>query len=485
MNAPQQVAVSPDTEIKMQDALKAQQASYIKEGYVSAETRIDRINRAIDVLVRHADRISDAIDKDFAGRPHQINLMTDVAASIGSMKHCRKHLKKWMKAEKRPSTFPLGLLGGRSRIHYQPKGVVGIVAPWNFPVAMIFQPLAGALAAGNRAMIKPSEFTPETSKVVAEIIAEAFDPTEVTTFSGGPEVGQAFTSLPFDHMIFTGATNIARHVLTAAARNLVPVTLELGGKSPVVLSRSADLEQAIERIMVGKTLNAGQICLAPDYLLVPEEQLEEVIRVATETVANMYPSLLSNEQYTSVVNERHHTRLSSYIADAEQRGCRVIPINPANEEFSAGTHKIPPTLVIAPENEALCMEEEIFGPLLPIRTYSQFDETIDHINNGPRPLAAYYFGSDKNEEEAILHRTTSGGVCINDVIFHIAQEDMPFGGIGPSGMGSYHGIEGFKTFSHAKSVYSQTVKFNVGKLGGILPPYGKATDKNIKSQIKR
>ena len=319
MNAPQQVAVSPDTEIKMQDALKAQQASYLQEGYVSAETRIDRINRAIDVLVRHADRISDAIDKDFAGRPHQINLMTDVAASIGSMKHCRKHLKKWMKAEKRPSTFPLGLLGGRSRIHYQPKGVVGIVAPWNFPVAMIFQPLAGALAAGNRAMIKPSEFTPETSKVVAEIIAEAFDPTEVTTFTGGPEVGQAFTSLPFDHMIFTGATNIARHVLAAAARNLVPVTLELGGKSPVVLSRSADLEQAIERIMVGKTLNAGQICLAPDYLLVPEEQLEEVIRIATATVANMYPSLLNNEQYTSVVNERHHTRLSSYVADAEQR----------------------------------------------------------------------------------------------------------------------------------------------------------------------
>ena len=484
MNAPQQVVVSPDIEIRMQDALKAQRESYLQEGFVSVETRIDRLNRAIDVLVRHADRISEAINKDFVCRPDQINLMTDVAASIGSMKHCRKHLKKWMKDEKRPSTFPLGLLGGRSHIQYQPKGVVGIVAPWNFPVAMVFQPLAGILAAGNRAMIKPSEFTPETSKVIEEIVAEAFDPTEVTTFSGGPEVGQAFSALPFDHMIFTGATNIARHILTAAARNLVPVTLELGGKSPVVISRSADLEQAMQRVMLGKTLNAGQICLAPDYLLVPEEQLEQVISLATKAVKEMYSSLRDNDQYTSVINERHHKRLSGYLEDAVQRGCRIIPLNPANEDFSNGTGKIPPTLIVSPESDTLCMEEEIFGPLLPIRTYKDFDETIDYINANPRPLAAYYFGTDKGEEEAFLHRTTSGGVCINDVIFHIAQEDMPFGGVGPSGMGAYHGIEGFKTFSHAKSIYSQTLKFNVAKLGGMLPPYGKTSEKTIKAQIK-
>lgn len=484
MNAPQQVVVSPDVEIQMQEALTAQRGSYLAEGYVSAEARIDRINRAIDVLVRHASRISEAINKDFVCRPDQINLMTDVASSIGSMKHCRSRLKKWMKADRRPSTFPLGFLGGRSKIHYQPKGVVGIVAPWNFPVAMVFQPLAGILAAGNRAMIKPSEFTPETSKVIADIISEAFDPTEVTVFTGGPEVGQAFSALPFDHMIFTGATNIARHILTAAARNLVPVTLELGGKSPVVISRSANLEQAIERVMLGKTLNAGQICLAPDYLLVPEEQLEEVIKLATQSVSKMYSSLRDNDQYTAVINERHHKRLSGYLEDAEQRGCRIIPLNPANEDFTNGTSKIPPTLIVSPDTDALCMEEEIFGPLLPVRTYKAFDETIDYINGAPRPLAAYYFGTDKNEETAFLHRTTSGGVCINDVIFHIAQEDMPFGGIGPSGMGSYHGIEGFKTFSHAKSVYSQSLKFNVAKLAGMLPPYGKTTDKTVKAQIK-
>jgi coniferyl-aldehyde dehydrogenase len=486
MNAPQQVVISPDAEQKMQEALKLQRESYLAEGFVSLDVRKDRIDRAIDILVRHAERISDALNEDFVCRPRSVNMMTDVAGSIGSLKHCKKHMAKWMKPEKRPTLFPLNLLGGRSHIEYQPKGVVGIVAPWNFPVSMVFQPLAGILSAGNRAMVKPSEFTPITSDLIAEIIAEGFDPAEVTTVTGGPEVGQAFTSLPFDHMIFTGATSIARHVLASAARNLVPVTLELGGKSPVVISRTADLAQALERIMLGKTLNAGQICLAPDYLMVPEEKLDEVVSLATKAVGAMYPTLLANDDYTAVINERHNARLSSYLADAAERGHRVVPINPANENFEGNAAgKIPPTLIVSPDVEAKCMQEEIFGPLLPIRTYKDFEETIAHINANPRPLAAYYFGKDAAEEEAILKRTTSGGVCINDVIMHIMQEDMPFGGVGPSGMGSYHGVEGFKTFSHAKSVYSQTTRFNVGKLAGLLPPYGKATETSIKSALKK
>jgi len=486
MNAPQTIAVSPDVELQMQNALKQQRESYLSEGAVSLATRTDRINRAIDSLVRNAERLSEAMNADFVCRPRQVNLMTDVSGSITSMKHCRKHMANWMKADRRPTLFPLNLLGGRSHIEYQPKGVVGIVAPWNFPVSMVFQPLAGILSAGNRAMIKPSEFTPATSEVIASMVAEAFDTTEVTTFTGGPEVGQAFTSLPFDHMIFTGATSIARHVLSAAAKNLVPVTLELGGKSPVVISRSANLEQALERVMIGKTLNAGQICLAPDYLLVPEEKLDDVIAHATRAVTNMYPTLLANDQYTAVVNERHHKRLNGYLQDAEVRGARTIAINPANEDFAGSdSYKIPPTLVISPDDDALCMQEEMFGPVLPIRTYREFDETIAHINANPRPLAAYYFGNDSEEEQAFLSRTTSGGVCINDVIMHIMQEDMPFGGVGPSGMGSYHGIEGFKTFSHAKSVYKQPTRFNVAKLAGLLPPYGKATETAIKGGIKR
>jgi coniferyl-aldehyde dehydrogenase len=475
MNAPQEIAVDAPIESEMHAALHAQRTSYTDEGMVSAGTRIDRIDRAIDALVKHSEAISEAMNEDFGCRPRQVNMMTDVSGSIGCLKHCRQHLKRWMKQEKRSSMFPLNLLGGRSTIEYQPKGVVGVLAPWNFPLGMVFEPLAGVLAAGNRAMIKPSEFTPSTSAVISDLVAEAFDPTELCVITGGPEVGQAFSSLPFDHMIFTGATSVARHIMAAAARNLVPVTLELGGKSPVVISRSADLTQAVQRIMVGKILNAGQVCIAPDYLLVPEEQLEEVIAQAALAVKEMYPSLLNNDQYTAVINDRHY-----------QRSIRTLAINPANEDFESNPNqKIPPTLIINPDDDALCMQDEIFGPLLPIKTYKHFEETIAYINSKPRPLAAYYFGEDKAEEKRFLTGTTSGGVCINDVMFHMLQKDLPFGGIGPSGMGAYHGVEGFKTFSHAKAVYRQTTKFNVAKLAGLLPPYGEASEKSIRSQIKR
>ena len=277
MNAPEQLPVQGDIEVQMKATLDQQREDYLKEGVVSAATRIDRLERGIDALIKYQDKIVDALNVDFTCRPREVSLLTDVGASITAMKHCKKHVRKWMKTEKRPTMFPLNLLGGRSRIEYQPLGVVGIIAPWNFPISMVFSPLAGVLAAGNRAMIKPSEFTPATSAVIAEMIAEAYDPKEVTTFDGGPEVGQAFSTQAFDHMIFTGATSIARHIMAAASRNLVPLTLELGGKSPVVISRSADIEKSLGRIMLGKTLNAGQICLAPDYLLVPEEKLHEVI----------------------------------------------------------------------------------------------------------------------------------------------------------------------------------------------------------------
>ncbi|GAB3285220.1 coniferyl aldehyde dehydrogenase [Parahaliea aestuarii] len=486
MNAPQTVQEHSDIEAAMQAVLDTQRASYLAEGKVSAETRIDRLDRGIDVLLKYQDKVVDALNSDFSCRAREVTLLTDVAPSITPMKHARKHLRKWMKGERRPTMFPLNLLGGRSRIEYQPLGVVGVISPWNFPVNLTFSPLAGILAAGNRAMIKPSEFTPATSEIMAEMVAEAWDETEVAIFTGGPEVGAAFSGLAFDHLLFTGATSVARHIMAAASRNLVPVTLELGGKSPVFISRSADLEQALTRIMLGKTLNAGQICLAPDYLMVPEEKLHEVIEAAQKAVATMYPKLLDNPQYTSVVNERHFERLQGYLKEAEERGVKVMPLNPGNEDFSQqqGTRKIPPTLVPEPADDLKVMQEEIFGPLLPIRTYRDFEETIAFVNANPRPLAAYYFGQDAAEEEAVLTRTTSGGACVNDVIMHIMQEELPFGGVGPSGMGAYHGHEGFKTFSHAKSIYRQA-NANVAKLGGMLPPYNKATEKTIKMQVKK
>jgi coniferyl-aldehyde dehydrogenase len=485
MNAPEQAAPNLDVEEQMKATLQMQRDAYLKEGFVSAETRIDRMQRAIDAMVKYQDKTVEALNADFTCRPREITLLTDIGAGIAPLKHAIKNVRKWMKPEKRPAMFPLGLLGARARIEYQPLGVVGVIAPWNFPVNMVFSPLAQVLAAGNRAMIKPSEFTPATSEVLREMIEDAFDPAEISVATGGPEVGQAFSSLPFDHMIFTGATSIAKHILTAAAQNLVPVTLELGGKSPVVISRSADIEKSLDRIMFGKTMNAGQICLAPDYLMVPEEKLHEVIAAAQKAIGAMYPTMLDNPQYTSIINERHYARLTGYLAEAEERGQKVIPINPGNEDFASqqGSFKIPPTLIPEPAADLKVLDEELFGPVLPILTYSNFEETIDYINSKPRPLAAYYFGEDKTEEDAMVKRTTAGGMCINDVVMQVAQEELPFGGVGPSGMGAYHGLKGFQTFSHAKSILSQS-RFDIAKLGGLKPPFGKSTESTIKMQIK-
>lgn len=485
MNAPQANPLNIDAEEKMLELLRLQRESYLAEGEVSAETRIDRLDRTIDVLVANAEKISEAMNADFGCRPRQVNLMTDVTGSLENLKHAKKHLRKWMKAEKRPSMFPLGLLGGRSSIQYQPKGVVGVIAPWNFPLGMVFEPLAGVIASGNRAMIKPSEFTPATSELIDEMVGKTFDPTEIAVVTGGPEVGQAFSSLAFDHMVFTGATSVARHIMAAASKNLVPVTLELGGKSPTVISETADLREAIERIMVGKMLNAGQVCIAPDYVMLPEGKMDEAVAIAREVVAEMYPTLLNNEQYTAMLNERHFQRMQKNIDDANDRGAQVVAINPANEDFSVNpTQKIPPTLILNPGDDALCMQDEIFGPLLPLKTYTKFEDVISYINARPRPLAAYYFGKDSTEEHRFLTGTTSGGACVNDVMFHMLQKDLPFGGVGPSGMGSYHGIEGFKAFSHAKSVYKQPGKIPVTKLAGFMPPYGDASEKSIKQKVK-
>ena len=485
MNAPQANPLNLDAEEKMLELLRLQRESYLAEGEVSAETRIDRLDRTIDVLVANAEKISEAMNADFGCRPRQVNLMTDVTGSLENLKHAKKHLRKWMKAEKRPSMFPLGLLGGRSSIQYQPKGVVGVIAPWNFPLGMVFEPLAGVIAAGNRAMIKPSEFTPATSQLIDEMVGKIFDPAEIAVVTGGPEVGQAFSSLAFDHMVFTGATSVARHIMAAASKNLVPVTLELGGKSPTVISETADLREAIERIMVGKMLNAGQVCIAPDYVMLPEGKMDEAVAIAREVVAEMYPTLLANEQYTAMLNERHFQRMQKNIDDANERGAQVVAINPANEDFSVNpTQKIPPTLILNPDDDALCMQDEIFGPLLPLKTYTKFEDVISYINARPRPLAAYYFGKDSSEEHRFLTGTTSGGACVNDVMFHMLQKDLPFGGVGPSGMGSYHGIEGFKAFSHAKSVYKQPGKIPVTKLAGFMPPYGDASEKSIKQKVK-
>ena len=446
--------------------------------------RRDRLTRAIRLLLDNRQALSDAMSADFGHRSRHQSLMTDIAGSIGALKHARAHLDKWARPERRSPRFPLGLLGGRAEVRFVPKGVVGIVAPWNFPVSMVFQPLAGVFAAGNRAMIKPSEFTERTSELMAELAAKHFDPTELAFAIGGPEVGKAFSELPFDHMIFTGATGIGRHIMRAAAENLVPVTLELGGKSPTILGRSADVARATQRIATGKMMNAGQICLAPDYLLVPKDREEAVIEGVGKAVAEQYPSLLANDDYSSIVNGRNRDRLMSYLDDARDKGAELIEVNPAKEDFGASNgNKLPLTILRGVSDDMKVMQEEIFGPILPVMTYDRIEQAVDYVNAHDRPLGLYYFGEDRDEAEMILSRTVSGGVTVNDVLFHNAMEDLPFGGIGPSGMGHYHGVDGFRAVSHARAVYRQP-KLDVAKLAGFKPPYGKATESSLRRELK-
>ena len=463
-----------DTIQGMQQRLDAQKQAQIAGGAVSADLRIDRLKRCIAILESNGDDLIDAMRIDFGHRNVNQSKMADIDGAIGPIKNAVKHVRSWMRPEKRSTMFPLNLLGGRSRIEFQPLGVVGCISPWNFPVQLTFAPLAGILAAGNRAMIKPSEYTPQTSELMKSLIEARFDENEIAVFTGGPEVGEAFSRLAFDHLLFTGATNVARHVMRAAADNLVPVTLELGGKSPVIVGRSANLTQAARNIMNGKTMNAGQICLAPDYVMVPEESKDEFVEAARAAVGDMYPNIKDNPDYTSVINERHYDRLQTYIVDAKAKGGNVVEINPASEDFSQQEHhRIPPTLVLDPTEDMLVMQEEIFGPVLPVKTYSTVDETIDYVNAHDRPLGLYYFGQDSGETRKVLNETVSGGVTVNDVIMHVAQENLPFGGVGPSGMGAYHGEDGFKNFSHAKSIYTQSGAISklMAKMG---PPYDKS-----------
>ena len=467
----------------MQKILDRQKRAYLNDGVVSNEVRHDRLERAVNVIKKNEEKLVDAMSADFGHRSHHQSRFTDIASSIGPLRHAQKNLKRWRKSEKRSAMFPLSLLGAKARVDYQPLGVVGVISPWNFPVNLTFTPLAGVLSAGNRCMIKPSEYTPETSKAMAEAISEEFDIEEIAVVLGGPETGASFSGLPFDHLLFTGATSIAKHVLSAASENLVPVTLELGGKSPVIVGESANMDATAGAIMAGKMMNAGQICLAPDYVFLPKTRVQEFVESSKKAVSKMFPTLLDNPDYTSVINDRHFDRISSYIDEAKQKGVEVVEINPANEDFRQQPHnKIPPTLIIDPPEELQVMQDEIFGPVMPIKSYDQVEETISYVNDRPRPLGLYYFGSNSKEESDVLNRTTSGGVTVNDVVMHVAQEDLPFGGVGPSGMGSYHGEDGFKRFSHAKAIYTQT------KLGAVLealrPPYGDSILKMAKSQSK-
>jgi coniferyl-aldehyde dehydrogenase len=467
------------------EIFERQRTAFRLEGHVEYATRIDRIDRCIALLVDNQKALCDALSSDYGCRSASMTRMSEIMTPLANFKHVKKHLKRWMKPEKRRAPVPMNLFGAKALVYHQPKGVVGNMTPWNVPVGMIFSPMADILGAGNRAMVKPSEFTPHTSEVVRDLVSRYFDPTEIAIVPGGPEVGAAFASLPFDHLIFTGATGIGRLVMRAAAENLTPVTLELGGKSPVIVSTGADFDMAAERIMTGKAQNAGQLCIAPDYVFVPEARLESFVAKCQSTFESQYPTTTGNADYNSMIDERHYDRVLGYLEEARKAGTRVVELNPSREKFDdRSVHKIPPHLVINPEDSLRLMEEEIFGPVLIIKTYRDLDECIRYINARPRPLALYWFGKDVAERERVLRETTSGGVTVNNVLMHFACDDLPFGGVGNSGIGHYHGRDGFRTFSHAKAVYREGV-LDLAKLAGTLPPYGARLAKMLDSQIKK
>ncbi len=477
--------MADDKTAEMNAILTLQRDAFTNARPEGQGVRRDRVQRAIALLVDHADALCDAMNEDFGNRSRSQSMMTDIISTVNFGKYCLKHMDAWAKPDKRKVQFPLGLLGAKAEVRYEPKGVIGILSPWNFPVNLSFGPLMQVLCAGNRAMIKPSEFTEKTSDLTAELIGKYFGQDEVAVFTGSPEVAQAFTALQFDHLVFTGSTATGRKVMEAAAKNLVPVTLELGGKSPVVLGRSADLEKAGARIAMGKMMNAGQICLAPDYMIVPEDKEEAAVAAVQLGVYNQYPTLLDNDDYASLVSDRHFDRLQGMIEDAKAKGAEAIEVNPGEEDFT-GTNKrkMPLTILRNVTDDMEAMQEEIFGPVLPVKTYSDIGEAVAYINAKDRPLGLYYFGDDADERETVLNKTISGGVTVNDVIFHISMEDLPFGGVGPSGIGSYHGPEGFREFSHARSIYSQP-KIDIAGIAGFKPPYGAKTKKAIASQLKK
>jgi coniferyl-aldehyde dehydrogenase len=454
---------------RLQDVLARQQAAFIADGPPPAALRIDRIDRVIALVLENQQALCAALATDFSWRSHDHSLMSDVLLPVAGLKYARKRVQRWMKPERRTPEMGAGWLGAKAEIRFQPLGTIGIMAPWNFPVAIALGPLAEAFAAGNRAMITLSEFTPATAALLIELVARYFDDTEVAAFVGGAQVGAAFCALPLDHIIFTGSPRVGRLVMAAAAQNLTPLTLELGGKSPTIIGRGADLNDAARRIWGGKGISAGQACIAPDYVLVHEDDLERLVTSMQVELRKMFPTLRDNPDYTAMATPGQYQRLQNYLADARARCVRCIEVNPAREEL-ASVRKIAPTLLVDPPEQALVMQEELFGPLLPIHGYRSIDEAIAYVNARPRPLALYYFGDDRAEVKKVLGLTSSGGACINEVMQHIFQSDLPFGGCGNSGFGRYRGGEGFKAFSLQRAVYTPP-RWDV--MGVLRPPYGK------------
>ena len=455
--------------------LAAQRRAAARQGVPDHAARIAALGRLEAVLRARAEPMAAAISADFGNRARPETMLAELVPALGAIRHVRRNLARWMRPQRR--RVDMAFRPGRAWVEMHPLGCIGIVSPWNYPLLLTVSPLVDALAAGNRVLVKPSEVTPGFAAQLAAALAEAFDPAQLAVMQGGPEVAQAFCALPFDHLLFTGSTVLGREVARAAAENLTPVTLELGGKSPVIVCPDHDMAAAAATVAVGKFFNAGQTCLAPDYALVPVGQAEAFAQAVMARAKRMYPRIAGNPDYTSIVSDRHLARLRSALAEAEAGGARVLRHEDAPEERRLG----PAVVLDAPADGAL-MRDEIFGPILPVVPYATLDDAIGYVNARPRPLALYPFTRDPATARRVLDATVSGGVTWNGTILHCAQDDLPFGGIGASGMGAYHGRDGFLRFSHQRAIYRP------GRFSGftaLTPPHGWRTRALMRLMLRR
>ncbi|PJI41125.1 MAG: coniferyl aldehyde dehydrogenase [Rhizobium sp.] len=452
--------------------LARQKAAYLTDINPDLALRRDRLDRLERLILAWQERLAQAISEDFGNRSPVVTTLADIVPTRAALRHARRHLNGWM----RPRRVSLAWTGqpGSALILRQPLGVVGIIAPWNYPLNLMLSPLVGALAAGNRAMLKPSELTPKFSEVLDAAVREFFAEDEVAVVVGGPDVAAAFSAAPFDHLVFTGSTAVGRRVAEAAARNLTPITLELGGKSPAIIDASADLDSAVPRLIWGKLLNSGQTCVAPDYALVPRDCVEAFVTAAKAAAEKQYTSLAGNPDYTTIISTRHFDRLAGLIEEARAKGAEVIELLPGTD---AARRILAPVVVTGANDTMALMHEEIFGPILPVIPYDTLDEALAYINARDRPLALYWFGTDRKAQARVLNGTISGGVTINDTILHLAQDNLPFGGVGASGYGHYHGEAGFVAMSKEKPVLRQS---RLSAVALLYPPYGKIASMLLK-----
>jgi len=448
--------------------LTAQRDAFLRDGAPSAAQRRSDLDKLRQAIVTRRDDIAAAIDADFGHRSRQETYALELSPLVEGIRYLHHNVARFMRPRRR--SVALHFLPGSARVLIQPLGVVGIISPWNYPVGLALMPLATALAAGNRAMVKPSEITPRTAELMAQILGDTFPKDQVAVVTGDMEVGKVFAALPFDHLLFTGSTGVGRSVMRAASEGLVPVTLELGGKSPAIIEAGSPLDRAARRIAFGKLGNAGQTCIAPDYALVAEPEVDAFVAAYTEAVEKLYPDIAANQDYTSIVSDHHYARLRGLLEDARTKGARIIEIGTSEAERRTHPRTLLPTLVLDVTDEMGVMKEEIFGPILPVVPYRSLEEAVAYVNARPRPLALYFFGPDGPGRRLVLERTTSGGVTIDDTLLHFAQDDLPFGGVGASGIGAYHGSEGFKAMSHAKGVFTQA---GLNGTDLIRPPFGK------------